>query len=173
MLSPQDLVSCDENDFGCNGGSMVNSWKYLLENGVVSDTCYPYESGQGSVPACRKTCVNEEEWVKYKAASANVFYGPDAFKEEIQTNGPVHTHFEVYDDFFSYSGGIYKHVSGGLAGWHAVPIIGWGVEDGTNYWIVQNSWGDSWGEKGFFRIAEGECSIDEESHGGAPLEKLN
>ena len=84
MLSPQDLVSCDENDFGCNGGSMVNSWKYLLEHGVVSDSCYPYESGTGSVPACRQTCVDQEEWVKYKAADSNVFYGPDAFKEEIQ-----------------------------------------------------------------------------------------
>lgn len=169
MLSPQDLVSCDENDFGCNGGSMVNSWKYLLENGVVSDTCYPYESGTGSVPACRQTCVNQEEWVKYKAADSNVFYGPDAFKEEIQKNGPVHTHFEVYNDFFDYAGGIYRHVSGGLAGWHAVPIIGWGVEEGTNFWIVQNSWGDAWGEKGYFRIAEGECSIDEESHASGPL----
>jgi cathepsin B len=173
MLSPQDLVSCDENDFGCNGGSMVNAWYYLLNTGIVTDTCYPYESGSGSVPACRKTCVNEEEWVKYKAAEANVFYGPDQFKEEIQKNGPIHTHFAVYEDFFSYSGGIYKHVSGGLAGWHAVPILGWGVEDGTKFWIIQNSWGDSWGENGYFRIAEGECSVDEEAHAGGPYLELN
>ena len=173
MLSPQDLVSCDEGDYGCNGGSMVNAWNYLLNTGIVSDSCYPYESGSGSVPACRKTCVNEEEWVKYKAADANVFYGPDQFKEEIQKNGPIHTHFAVYEDFFNYSGGIYKHVSGGLAGWHAVPILGWGEEDGTKFWIIQNSWGSAWGEEGYFRIAEGECSVDEEAHAGGPYLQLN
>ena len=47
--------------------------------------------------------------------------------------------FTVYNDFMSYKSGIYRHVSGGALGGHAVIIIGWGVEDGVEYWIAQNS----------------------------------
>ena len=46
-------------------------------------------------------------------------------------------------------------------GGHAVKIVGWGQEEGTEFWIVQNSWSENWGEKGFFRIAFGECGIDQ------------
>ena len=56
-----------------------------------------------------------------------------------------------------YESGIYKHVSGTLLGGHDVVIIGWGIEDGTKYWIAQNSWGKDWGEQGYFRIVEGIC----------------
>jgi cathepsin B len=65
-----------------------------------------------------------------------------------------------------YESGIYKHVSGGLLGGHAVVIVGWGVEDGTNYWIAQNSWAADWGEEGYFRIAEGECNFDSQGIAG-------
>lgn len=68
------------------------------------------------------------------------------------TNGPVETGFTVYSDFMSYRGGIYEQNSYSALGGHAVKIVGWGVEDGTDYWIVANSWGPSWGEEGFFRI---------------------
>ena len=53
-------------------------------------------------------------------------------KREIAENGPVETGFYVYEDFFSYKSGVYKHVIGDLAGYHAVMILGWG--DG--YWIA-------------------------------------
>ena len=79
---------------------------------------------------------------------------------DIYTNGPMETGFDVYNDFFSYSSGIYQHVSGLYAGGHAVKIIGWGNEAGVDYWICANSWGTGWGEQGFFRIRMGECNID-------------
>ena len=68
-----------------------------------------------------------------------------------------------------YESGIYKHISGGLLGGHAVIIVGWGVEDGTKFWIAQNSWGDDWGEQGYFRIAEGECDFDSQGIAGEAL----
>jgi len=80
----------------------------------------------------------------------------------------METSFNVYSDFMNYKSGIYKHTSGYLEGGHAVKILGWGVEGGVNYWICANSWGTSWGEKGFFRIAYGECGIDSTVYGCTP-----
>ena len=82
-------------------------------------------------------------------------------KEDILTYGPIETGFYVYDDFMNYKSGIYKRTKGSvLKGGHAVKIIGWGKEEDTEYWIVANSWGPEWGENGFFRIAFGECGIE-------------
>lgn len=55
----------------------------------------------------------------------------------------------------SYKSGIYERHSWIPMGGHAVKIVGWGVENGTNFWIVANSWGETWGENGFFRIKMG------------------
>jgi len=88
--------------------------------------------------------------------------GPSQIKQAIMTGGPVETAFTVYSDFENYAGGIYHHVSGSMAGGHAVKIVGWGVESGTKYWKVANSWNPYWGEKGYFRIKEGEGGIDDQ-----------
>jgi len=81
--------------------------------------------------------------------------GEAAIQKMIMEGGPVETAFTVYSDFEDYAGGIYHHVSGGMAGGHAVEFVGWGVEAGTKYWKVKNSWNPYWGEKGYFRIVRG------------------
>jgi len=73
----------------------------------------------------------------------------------IAEGGPVETAFTVYEDFENYAGGIYHHVTGEEAGGHAVKFVGWGVENGTKYWKVANSWNPYWGEAGYFRILRG------------------
>jgi cathepsin B len=57
-------------------------------------------------------------------------------KEEIYKNGPVNTGFTVYKDFYHYKEGIYRRTSDEVMGGHAVKIVGWGVEQGTEFWIV-------------------------------------
>lgn len=86
-------------------------------------------------------------------------------QQDILQNGPVATTFECYSDFWTFDAktSIYKksidavYVSG-----HSVVIVGWGTENGTDYWIVQNSWGEEWGDGGFFRIIReiNECGIE-------------
>jgi len=77
--------------------------------------------------------------------------------------GPVEASFYVYEDFLAYSQGIYSHVTGQNVGKHAVKLIGWGSTPEA-YWLVANSWGVHWGEKGFFKIKRGsdECGIESE-----------
>jgi cathepsin B len=78
-------------------------------------------------------------------------------KTDIFNNGPVETGFLVYQDFMSYKSGIYQKTSNTLMGGHAVKIVGWGNENGTDYWVVANSWGPKWGEQGHFRIKMNHC----------------
>ena len=81
-----------------------------------------------------------------------------AIKQWIATRGPVTGCFLVYQDFFSYRSGVYRHVSGALRGGHCVALVGY--DDTQGCWIAKNSWGAGWGDGGFFRIAYGECGID-------------
>jgi hypothetical protein len=79
-------------------------------------------------------------------------------KHHIETHGAVSACFLVYQDFFSYGAGVYKHLQGAEAGGHCVCLIGY--DDAQGCWIAKNSWGTGWGDQGFFRIAYGECGIE-------------
>eukprot|EP00933_Yihiella_yeosuensis_P027998 TRINITY_DN2180_c0_g2_i1.p1 TRINITY_DN2180_c0_g2~~TRINITY_DN2180_c0_g2_i1.p1 ORF type:complete len:360 (+),score=99.19 TRINITY_DN2180_c0_g2_i1:78-1157(+) len=81
--------------------------------------------------------------------------GPNDIARAIMAGGPVETAFTVYNDFSNYVSGIYHHVSGDQEGGHAVRIVGWGEENGQQYWKVANSWNPYWGENGYFRIRRG------------------
>jgi len=76
--------------------------------------------------------------------------------------------FTVYEDFFNYAGGVYYHKTGGVAGGHAIKVIGWGVENGLNYWLCANSWGPSWGLSGFFKIKQGDSGINQQMYACKP-----
>jgi len=86
------------------------------------------------------------------------------------TNGPVEASFTVYEDFLSYKSGVYKHVTGAEEGGHAIKILGWGTENGEDYWLVANSWNNEWGDNGFFKILRGvdECGIEDGVVAGMP-----
>jgi len=96
------------------------------------------------------------------SGSVQTAQGEAQIQQMIMEGGPVETAFTVYSDFENYAGGIYKHVSGQMAGGHAVKFVGWGVEGGVKYWKVANSWNPYWGENGYFRIIRG----DSEGNGG-------
>lgn len=163
VLSPQYLVSCDSTSFGCDGGYPDLAWTFMSTNGVPDDSCDPYSATNG---VCSKTCADGSEIEFFHAKTVSTYSGPTSIQAAILAGGPVETGFRVYQDFMSYSGGIYKHKTGKYLGGHAVKIIGWGVESGTKYWICANSWGTSWGINGFFNIAFGQVGIDSQAVAG-------
>lgn len=167
VLSPQDLVSCDDTDLGCGGGTIDDSWMYLTYTGIATEKCYPYESADGDSRKCKTTCKDGSEILKYSAKNNWGLRTITDAKKSLIEYGPVETGFSVYEDFISYSSGVYRYATGQYLGGHAVKIIGWGIdEDGSEHWIVANSWGASWGEEGYFRIGFGECNFEDDLWAG-------
>jgi len=177
VLSPQNLLSCEEENIDCTLGSLPNfAWGYLQNYGIATLSCVPYVSGDGSVPSCQTQCLDGEPWKVYKAANYSQVgstLDPTAHVEDIMRavmQGPVDTTFDVWSDFDEYTGGVYSHQSGTYEGLHSVKIIGWGVENSVDYWLVQNSWGPNWGLNGFFKIQRGvdECFVEALVYTGYP-----
>jgi len=175
VLGEQTMVSCDTTDYGCQGGYLQNAWTFLERTGVTTEACQKYVSGTGAQPPCKKTCDDGStpKYYKVKAGTSKTVSSEAAMQTNIQTNGPVEASFSVYQDFFAYKSGVYHHKSGGLAGGHAIKVLGWGIDStsGSKYWICANSWGLSWGMQGIFWILRGtdECGIEDNAVFGTPL----
>jgi len=185
VLSAEDLLACSGGG-GCNGGQPSDAFIYWQDDGVVTEDCrpYPFPSCDHHIPSsknpcpdddyptpsCTRSCKNGAKWKKDKHFATDVYYvkSHDDIVTELATNGPCEASFAVYEDFVVYTSGIYHHVSGRLLGYHAVKLLGYGVENGTKYWLLTNSWNEHWGEKGFFRMVRGqnECEIESEVIGG-------
>lgn len=124
-------------------------------------------SVQGS-DKCVKSCSNTDYDISYKqdkhkSLSSYSLSSVTNIQKDLMTNGPLSMAFTVYADFPTYKSGVYHHVTGQQLGGHAVKLIGWGTSDkGEDYWIINNSWGNSWGENGSFRIRRGvdECNVE-------------
>ena len=126
-------------------------------------------------PQCMKRqekCVDDDSRMydddKVHASSSYSLRTKDKIKRDIMTYGTVTAAFTVYEDFLTYKSGVYQHLSGGMEGGHAIKVIGWGLdeESGLDYWLCVNSWNNTWGDKGTFKIKMGECHIEDQMHAG-------
>jgi len=156
-LSEQQLIDCNTENSGCNGGSMDVAFQWVISNGgICSEDSYPYTAAQGQCQSC--------------AGVATIgSYGdvPSASEDDLLTAvavGPVSVAIEADQQSFQfYSGGVYSDSGCGQNLDHGVLVVGYGTDDqsGEDYWIVKNSWGSSWGEQGYIRFIRGqdECGV--------------
>lgn len=155
-LSEAHLFFCLGKDQGvtCQTGWMPDkAFACAANTGIADEACFPYDTG-------RTDCANPcSDW-QNRVIKINAPHGIAAadIKAAIYDKGPVSACFVVYNDFFAYKSGVYKHVTGAQAGGHCVSLVGY--DDAAGCWIAKNSWGQGWGDRGFFRIAYGECGID-------------
>ena len=150
-VSAQNLLSCCSScGFGCDGGYPAYAWRFWKETGIPTgglygdkNTCQPYflppcdhhiDGSYGEcpetveAPACVKDC-NDGNCADFSSdlIKGKNFYsvsGENNIMQEIYENGPVEASFTVYEDFVTYSSGVYQHVTGSALGGHAIKILG-------------------------------------------------
>jgi len=158
---------CSEFNQGCDGGYGFLQTKWSEDVGLIPGHCAPFSQGGGScktVPSCNLGSK------RYRAANHHYvggYYGgsdADSIKKEL-LRGPVVMSFEPSEDFMYYKNGVYRSGPHKIhQEWeqvdHAVLLVGYGKEKASKFWTMQNSWGNDWGEDGYFRMARG---IDESS----------
>jgi len=159
-LSEEQIVDCDSNDHGCSGGWPTNAFAYVQEcGGLMSEEDYPYTAPPAG------ECQFDASKAKMQVKDIETFPGQSESQmmSAVQQYGPLAIALDA-SKFDFYSGGI-MNGDGCYAGSpdHGVAVVGWGVEDGTSYWIVKNSWGADWGEDGYVRIERGNnaCGVED------------
>mmetsp|Transcript_14119 Transcript_14119/g.17116 ORF Transcript_14119/g.17116 Transcript_14119/m.17116 type:complete len:380 (+) Transcript_14119:94-1233(+) len=141
---------------------------------VKSDKYKACPTQEYHTPKCTKECSEKTYATGYtedkaKAKKSFSVNGVENIMKEIMTNGPVTGAFSVYSDFPTYQSGVYTKTPGAsMLGGHAIKIIGWGTEGGVDYWVVVNSWNETWGDGGTFKIKRGtdECGIESQISAG-------
>jgi cathepsin L len=163
-LSEQELMDCSWSDgnMACNGGLMDNAFKWVMQNGLCSESSYPYTAT--SSRTCKSTScamVANTKITGYK----DVTHTENALGAAVDM-GPVSVAIEADQAGFQmYKGGVFNGVCGKNLD-HGVLVVGYGHDTTSNldYWKVKNSWGTSWGEAGYIRMVrnQDECGIADE-----------
>jgi cathepsin L len=149
-FSEQQVVDCsqDFSDFGCQGGFIESVYKYIKFNGGLdTEEVYPYKAYDG-VCHYRKnsTAATVDGYEK-------IVESEESLKNAVATLGPISVGIYGAESFQTYASGVYFEEDCNFRINHGVLVVGYGTEDGKDYWLVKNSWGTSWGEKGYIKMA--------------------
>ncbi|CAD5224423.1 unnamed protein product [Bursaphelenchus xylophilus] len=159
-LSIEQILECTYNnpkygDYGgCQGGLLDGVFRYVIDNGITDEKHWPYDPEWHNMGACQK-----EPKVATLTSVKNITRFSDVeLQKAVYSIGPVTVAIDGRFVQF-YNGGIIsvEHQEWHLS--HAVLVVGYGVEKDVPYWIVKNSWGDGYGEQGYFRVYRGNNTI--------------
>jgi len=161
-LSEQNLVDCSgpEGNFGCEGGLPDQGYQYIIDNkGIDTEKSYPYTAQDGNCAFNKKTIGATI------SAFTDIATGDEkALQKAVATIGPISVGIDASQDSFqSYTSGIYDEENCSTTQLdHGVTVVGYGTDNGKDYWLVKNSWGTSWGLKGYIKMsrnANNQCGI--------------
>lgn len=160
-FSEQELVDCDKlgnggRDHGCNGGLMDNAFNWIIkQNGLCSEGDYPYESGETKDRGeCRSSqCEN------VKNSDIKHYYDVSPSSDDSMmaalSEQPVSIAIQADQrDFQLYKSGVFTGACGTSLD-HGVLVVGYDSQDGEDYYLVKNSWSESWGENGYIKLGRG------------------
>jgi cathepsin L len=160
-FSEQQLVDCSKSygNEGCNGGLMDQAFEYIKSKGIERESDYPYTARDGK---CR---YNAAKIVTKVTGETDIKQGDeDDLKEAVATVGPVSVAIDAsHDSFQFYRNGVYDEPDCSPDQLdHGVLAVGYGTLSGKDYWMVKNSWGASWGQKGYIQMTrnkDNQCGI--------------
>jgi cathepsin B len=177
FFSTQDSLeccpTCSANPANpCLGGYLYQAFKHARLEGIVTgevfastSLCKPYflsETFVGLPPTltCNRQCNPLSKATDYtvdKMKIKDFLFGRGVADmiAALNTIGTIAVTMDIHRDIFTYTNGIYENLVPGYIGGHAVRVVGYGTENGVDFWIAANSWGTGWGERGFFRIRRG------------------
>ncbi|CAG0892787.1 unnamed protein product [Darwinula stevensoni] len=166
-LSEQNLIDCSKNfNHGCSGGWMQLAFQYIRDkDGIDTEESYPYEGKDG---ICRYNPSTQGANVTGYVVLPKG--DEDTLQKAVASVGPISIAIDAgHQSFFSYHEGIYiePNCSNKTMN-HGVLAVGYGVDEETGipYWLVKNSWGKSWGENGYVRMARNQgnqCGVATEA----------
>jgi cathepsin F len=160
QYSEQQLVDCDKLDMDCLGGFVENAFEYIKKaGGIELQVDYPYTAVGG-------TCsfVAEKAALKITGFEVKNDMNEEEMKAYLVNTGPLAIFINANPLIFYSTGIIYADSSEcnpeDLN--HFVVLVGYGIENGKDFWIIKNSWGEEWGEDGYFRITRnrGTCGVN-------------
>jgi len=151
ILSPEQIVQCDKTSYGCSGGWTERAYSYVQRTGGIEQNAdYPYSSYYGVTGSCS---VDTSSFA-VTVSGYTTINGESSMAAYVQSTGPLSVCVDA-SSWNSYTGGIMS--SCGTSVDHCVQAVG---VDTSSYWKVRNSWGTSWGESGYIRLAYGANTCD-------------
>jgi len=161
-LSEQNLMDCSRpyGNQGCNGGLMDDAFKYIIANGGIdTEASYPYRAA--STFDCQYKAANSGSTLK---GYADVNSGSESALLSASNNRPVSVAIDAsHNSFQLYTSGVYyEPACSSTALDHGVLVVGYGSSGSSDYWLVKNSWGTSWGQAGYIwmsRNRSNNCGI--------------
>jgi len=159
-LSEQNLIDCSKRNHGCSGGNRDLAFEYIKSNGGIdTEYGYPYENRDGP---CRYSVANRGATL---SGYVSVRSGSETdLMNAVGSTGPVSVGINASGSGFQqYSSGVYRDSGCSKSINHGVLVVGYGTDPyGGAYWLVKNSWGTSWGEAGYIKMARNngnQCAI--------------
>eukprot|EP00937_MAST-01D_sp_MAST-1D-sp2_P006323 g6323.t1 len=179
-ISPQHVLNCVTNGSqSCEGGDPTAVYPYIHDVGAVDETCQNYQAKDLGDCQAEHVCINcdpdkgcypmgapagKNNYTTYRISEYGEVAGADKMVAEVGARGPIACSICVTEELEQYTGGVFKDTSGCTQHMHTIAVSGYGTDatDG-DYWLVRNSWGTYWGERGWFRIARGSNNLGIES----------